>query len=153
MSIICCLQQGLWHMWFSASGGSTEERHQNHNNHNHASFIVHFIVDSLRIKLKLTPSPSFMKSFRQMCAMMPVAKASPITLTMVRNLSLWRKTGGVSLILAKWSPDCKWRWVSAPLWLVWVFFPNHGSENTCYSQCPIHRNDEGDVISRQPHGG
>ena len=42
----------------------------------------------LKDDLKLTPSPSFMKSFLQMCAMMPVAKASPITLTMVRNLSL-----------------------------------------------------------------
>lgn len=42
----------------------------------------------LRPEFKLTPSPSFMKSFLQMCAMMPVAKASPITFTMVRNLSL-----------------------------------------------------------------
>ena len=42
---------------------------------------------------ELTPSPSFINSFLQMCAMMPVAKASPITFTIVRNLSLkkWEK--------------------------------------------------------------
>lgn len=45
----------------------------------------------LRPLLKLTPSPSFMKSFLQMWAIMPVAKASPITFTMVRNLSLYNR--------------------------------------------------------------
>lgn len=61
------------------------QHHSEHNNKmNEAGCFVQ----------KLTPSPSFMKSFLQMCAMMPVASASPMTLTMVRNLSLRRRTAG-----------------------------------------------------------
>lgn len=53
--------------------------------HSCLTFTVAFLQN------RLTPSPSFMKSFLQMCAMIPVAKASPITFTMVRNLSLHRR--------------------------------------------------------------
>ena len=82
-----------WRSHFDLSCSTLEcikNRHQKKRDIRPAEANLHRTTNGfqLRVCWFLTCSPSLTKSFLQMWAMMPVASASPITLTMVLNRSL-----------------------------------------------------------------